>query len=318
MGRRNKAGRQGNLVHQNFYQPFWERGQRYSSPSRNRIESMEVMYTRILTEMCLGRYTWHNLPDSVSERFLELTLFRNALVTIFHHEPVGKIIAARAFPSGGYNMQDDPIAYTVSGNHMSGKQLKAGDVVPVWANALRVPDWDIVQVFAWRFAQLDRTIEINTNNARRSKILAFNDNQRLTAQNINQQLDDGEGTIPVNASLGNLSELIQALDLGVEPRTLSELSVLRNQEWNRCMGLLGINNSNQDKKERLVQEEVSANDDQVSTARETNLSARMEGAKAFNKRFPELVALNGEVSVSYHDVNGAAPAIGIGSDSVDA
>lgn len=318
---RNKSQRQGRAVEQEFYKPFYERGARYSSPSKNRVQLLSTMYTRVLTEMCLGRYDWHNLPDSISQRFMELTLFRNGLVGIFHHKidggpsgEVGKIVAARAAPSGGYDMQDDPLGYTMTGPGMSGVRRAAGDVVPVWSNALRIPDWDIVNVFSYRLAHLDRTIEINTMNARRSKIIAFNDNSRLTAAALNAQLEDGEAAIPVNSSLGSLADMMTALDLGVEPRTLSELSILRNQEWNRCMGLLGINNSNQDKKERLVSDEVDANNDQVSTARESNLEARQLGAKLFNKRYPELVALNGPVSVTYHGGESDAGPMPMGSE----
>ena len=60
------------------------------------------------------------------------------------------------------------------------------------------------------------------------------------------------------------------------------------------MGLLGIENANQDKTERLVGGEVDANNAQTASMRFVNLNQRREAAKAINKKF----GLN--VSVDYH------------------
>jgi hypothetical protein len=49
------------------------------------------------------------------------------------------------------------------------------------------------------------------------------------------------------------------------------------------MGYLGIDNANQDKKERLVADEVDANDSQTSLMRNVNLQARQEACLLINK-----------------------------------
>jgi len=48
---------------------------------------------------------------------------------------------------------------------------------------------------------------------------------------------------------------------------------------------LGLNNANQDKKERLVTDEVSANDEQVMASRNIHLKARKTAADKINKMF---------------------------------
>lgn len=75
---------------------------------------------------------------------------------------------------------------------------------------------------------------------------------------------------------------------------------MRNRVWNECMTLLGIENSNQDKKERQLVDEINANDDQVNYMRAVNLNARQAAAEAINKMF------NLSVSVDYdRDIEGA-------------
>ena len=51
------------------------------------------------------------------------------------------------------------------------------------------------------------------------------------------------------------------------------------------MNYLGINNANQDKRERLVADEVSANDEQVDVCANVFLKARQECCEKINKRF---------------------------------
>ena len=48
---------------------------------------------------------------------------------------------------------------------------------------------------------------------------------------------------------------------------------------------LGINNANQDKRERLVASEVDANDEQVEQARFNMLDARLDACKLINDMF---------------------------------
>jgi hypothetical protein len=78
---------------------------------------------------------------------------------------------------------------------------------------------------------------------------------------------------------------VQALDVGAHPETLPKLLETKSKTWNECMGLLGLNNANQDKKERLVTDEVSANDEQVMASRNIHLKARKAAADKINKMF---------------------------------
>lgn len=52
-----------------------------------------------------------------------------------------------------------------------------------------------------------------------------------------------------------------------------------------CMTFLGIENANMDKKERLVADEVSANNQQVIASRNIWLSERKKAIEELNKKF---------------------------------
>lgn len=268
-----------------------------------REQLIERMYFRVLAELATNRFKWYGMPSSVDCRYLELTEFFHALSVFYFDKRYDKYFALRGGGTNWNNMQDNPVGFSVigAGAGFTGMNVSAvretenaSIAIPIWANYLRIPDLDIVTIYANRLANLDRTIEINSANARRTKVLTLNENQRLSGQNISRQIDEGQPAISVvNGPLEDM-RFIQALDLGVNPDTIEKMHIIRTREWNECMGLLGIENANQDKKERLVAAEVDANDDQTSMMRYVNLNARRQAAEQINAQF----GLN--VSVEYN------------------
>jgi hypothetical protein len=294
-------GRGDDAVYTGFYAPHLSGTRRdimmRRSPSREREGLIERMYMRVLTEMCVNRFKWEGLPDSVDVRFMELTLFRFALSVFYHDNDFNKYLALQGAPSGRMDYAQNPLAFTINGNsRFVSKTLPARQLVPIWANYLRIPDYDVVTIYAQKLAELDRTIEINSKNARRPKVLVTNENGRLSGVNIVRQFDEGNPLIQVNTdgAFGALTENVTALDLGIDPDSIEKLHILRTRLWGECMGLLGIDFANQDKKERLVAAEVDANGDQVENMRRVNLNARQMACDMINAKYPEL-----NVSVSY-------------------
>lgn len=292
------------LVRSSIYDPFMQSGKSQRNPTAQRQAQIENMYLRVLGELCMNRFKWTGFPDSVDVRYLEMQLYFHALAVAFVDRNTDRFMVLRGSATGQRNLTDNPLSFTItSPSALSAKipnQVSARSSVPIWANFFRAPDLDIVRNYAFKLAQIDRTIEINVNSARRTKVLVHNENQRLSAANINAQLDNGDSVIPVNAPLG---ELVTALDLGINPDSIEKLSIVRGRLWNECMGLLGINNSNQDKKERLVAAEVGANDDQVGATRRINLNARQTAAEQINQKFGSQMGF--EVSVDFYE--GEAP-----------
>lgn len=300
--------KRGDLAYTNHYAPL-NVGRQNNNQTDNRMVYLERMYRRVLGELAMNRFEWKGTEETgISKRYMELMLYQFGLTVVFRDDNIfskdgvmtkagtGKVYALRGGASGTLNLVGDPTHFTLTGTNFTGMRLPANKCVPIWANYFRQPDLDIVDIYAYKLAEIDRTIEINSRNARRNKVLTYNENSSLTAKNINDMIDRGEATIPVNFSLG---DMVTALDLGVDPKSVETLSILRGRLWGEAMGLLGINNSNQDKKERLVEAEVSANDDQIATQRRVNLNARQEGARLANEMF----GLN--LSVDYYtEVNG--------------
>lgn len=259
----------------------------YSSPllsprktSHSRTDMIAWMLERKIMELCMNRFEWAGLPDEVFARNIEMPLMQNALAVFHYDEKFGKYFSHFGTPAGNLNMQNDPTEFVAYGNGFY-RNLRLGidECVPIWANYMRMPDIDIIRIYATRLAELDRTIEINSKNARMNKLLMATENTRLSVVNLNRKIEEGDNAIAVEADFEGIDDLIKAFDLGINPAMFGEVSILRGRIWNELMTLLGVNNANQDKKERLVAAEVSGNDDMVEVIRATNLNARKDACK---------------------------------------
>lgn len=284
------------------------------NPNRNRLAVEEQVYMRVLTELSINRFRWVGLPDEIDERFVELLLHNRAMGVFFWDDHYDRYFFSRAAAGGRINHYDNPTEYTAIRNATDRPSLRltAAECVPVWGNALRRPDTDIVTLFATRLAQIERTIEINVNQMRETVMIAVEESERLSWLNVIRQHDEGQPYLFGTRSL-DLAK-IQAWPISVEKDQVKNLQLVKSQVWNEAMTMLGINNANQDKRERLVASEVSANDDQIIATRGTALNARRRAAAQINRMFKKLdvrVEWNNEVEDMAREAGVSIPNGGI-------
>jgi hypothetical protein len=303
--------KRGNPTYQAMYGPF------SNNPAGNALGLSEMMYIRILTELSCNRFKWIGLPDSVDERFLELTLFNQALAVFYFEDRFGRYLCQRATSSGMVNHYDNPTTFTVIGNgsanlsrtlnagntweevkvvevdEKSGEtslttrmEMRPAECVPIWGNYLRVPDKDIIYVFAQRLAKIDQIIMSNLEAMAFTHIVAVPEEKRMTYMNILKQRRDGQPVLFGVEGLGaDIEQAIKAWPVAPDKDVPLNLQISKSRIWNECMTLLGINNANQDKKERVVSDEVESNNDQVVSNRGIALNSRKIGVAQINARW---------------------------------
>lgn len=310
----NKRGSAADDIYSSFLS-----GGRRNNPQANREVAISRMYERKLISVAANRFKWTNLPPEIDVRFMELTLTYQALSVFYYDKRYDKFFALRG---GGYNyldMENNPTAFTVVGNNFVSQVVSARadgklarKAVPIWSNYMRTPDLDIIQIYSERLANFDRSVEINARNLRQPRAVVAQESQRLTAVNLARQIDEGNNLIQMkNGTLDDLAA-IKVLDLLGDPDIIEKLDIVRDRQWNKCMTLLGIDNANQDKKERLVSDEVSSNDDQTATFRYENLNSRRIACEQINKYYDL------DISVEYYTEEERRQALKEEADATDA
>jgi len=304
-----------------YYNKHTRGGKVAYNPSEGRLGVLQRMHMKTFTEMAMNRFEWTGLPTTIDQRYLEHTLFYSALVVFFRHENFGDIVLRGS--GQGVNMYGNPLRFTVFGNKFVQRTLSAEEkfevvkgepvnyppeCVPIYSNYLRTPDLDYAMVYAHKLADIDLTIEINAHNARYTRVITSSESQKLSAANLNRELDKGSPVVFVSDLMN--PETVGSIDIAVDPDIHVNLPILRTRLHADAMSLFGINNSNQDKKERLVADEVAANNDQVAVMRAINLNARQEACTKINRLFGTNIWVEYKTDGEVVDSSTQLPAMG--------
>lgn len=251
---------------------------------RDRETIIANMYVRILTELSLNRFKWIGLPDSVDPRYMEMQLQYGRLIVFYWDKRLARYMCVLA-TGLGVNPYQNPTMFRTCNPGISSVTLKPEHCVPVYGNMLRVPDLDVINIYAQRLATIDVTNDVNLMAMRHPFIVSVEDSQRLSIANFFKSVTQGEPIVYGYSGLPS-ADSISVLDMQIHPDTLPKMNDVKAKVWNEVMTLLGINNANQDKRERLVADEVSANNDQIVAQRGTALNARRFAAAEITRLSP--------------------------------
>ena len=239
-------------------------------------------YVERLTELAISRIIWHNLPDTVDERYLELHLFTDGQMIYFNDDVIGDL-CLNCTMSGRFDVYGYPIlrrAYSAYNNYK--KMLKPDNSVIIFNNLMRTNSILDVKMFALRLYNLDRTIDINVNAQKTPVLILCDENERLTMKNVYKQWEGNEPVIYGDKNLNVKGVQVLKTDA---PFIADKLYELKCNIWNEALTYLGISNITINKKERMVTDEVKRNQGGVLANRFPYLNPREKAVIDINKMF---------------------------------
>lgn len=236
--------------------------------------------------MLLARsvFKWENLPNGIDEKWIERYLFTEGRCMFFHDKELGFMVT-KCTNSGELNAYDEPTAISPDATNYDNTGtilINNEEAVIIRNNDIELPTAPTIQLYALRLAELTRTIDINVHAMKTPTLVLCSEKQRLTLKQVYKQWNGFE---PVIFGAKDLDiEGIKVLKTDA-PIVFDKLQYQKHSIWNECMTFLGINNANQDKRERLVDDEVQANNEQIEQSAEIMLKARERAAEQINKIF---------------------------------
>lgn len=259
-----------------------------------------IMYYNRLCELAISTFKWHNLPETVDERFLELSLLTDGKAIFFYDDAIG-YLALRTMIGGCMNLYDIPTDRTAYASNGYNEKLTGDDSVIIFNNMLHTNQQLEIELYARRLWDLDRTIDINARAQKTPILITCEQEQRLTMANIYMKYD---GNIPVIYGDKNLNpNAIKVLTTN-SPYVADKLYQLKNQIWNEALTSLGISNLNIQKKERLITDETEKSQGATIANRYTRLNARQQACKQINDMFGL------DLSVEFRDTSTDAIEVG--------
>jgi hypothetical protein len=265
--------------------------------SKKRNARIYQMYYNRLTELALNTFEWKNLPPSVDPRFLEMCLYSDGMAVFFEDEVLGKL-CLQCMISGPLDVYRIPTlrrAYATNGYN---QDLTEKDSVLIFNNYLHTNCLLDIEAYALKLYEIDRTIDVNVMAQKTPVLITCPENQRLVMQNLYKEYDGNVPFIFGDQKLDINGLTVLKTDA---PFVSDKLQILKRQIWNEALTYLGIENSNTEKKERLVTDEISSNLGGVEAQRLTRLNSRKDAVKKINAMFDL------DIEVEFREINEEMP-----------
>ncbi|MGL6104807.1 hypothetical protein [Romboutsia sp.] len=249
----------------------------------NAINREEELLSEFLN-LAIKRFKWSNLPLGLTTDRLEEMLISHGLLGGFINE-TGLLTILPMHGVSKVNVYNEFNEYRLYGFNGYDKQVSSDEVCRLKNNPTSSTDIETLSIFAKRISDIESTQEVNLFQMNIPKIIATSRDGILTAKNIIKKIQDFKFVV-FTREKGISSQMKQddILDNTV-PYLLDKLSDYENFYRNKVMTYLAINNANTDKKERLITDEVNANNDLLNTILDMMFECRQEFCDEIKLKF---------------------------------
>lgn len=251
----------------------------------------------------VSRLTWEGLPSGVDERLLNMGLFLNGTVAFFVDDTLG-LIALPCNQGNRFNLFYQPVEVTAFGYDKSFTLSNMGVRENEGLYDVSLPTFEMVRftptgvpvaitVFnlVKRMVDIMRSIDVIAQRMKRPYILLCDEKERLTFQNLFKNIKDNEEIILGSKNYG-LKE--RSIEVAPTPATGDLKALWESYKAYETMlyTVMGIDNTGYEKKERLVVDEVNANNMVIQMADEVNIKELRLGLNRVNKRFNTSISVD--------------------------
>ena len=231
--------------------------------------------------LALNRFTWENLPAGLTSRKMEEFLIRHGKVMIYNDEQYG-VLGLPACGTGEINVYGEPTDWNVFGGNGFNRIIDGEKGVIIRNNALGTNDFNDLETFAYRLNEIELTMDLNLNAQKTPYIILCDEKERLTFKNILLQVRKFKYAIFGAKRLNPQS--IDVLNTKAD-YLIDKLQNQKRELMNELLTFLGINNHNVQKSERLLVDEVNANNDFILVNLDHMYDERKLACDLINEKF---------------------------------
>ena len=268
----------------------------------NSVKKGYGYYVSLLTEKANGMYKYGGLPESLPADQVELKLILDGYCAVFKHPTSGLVTCGGGL--SGIDKYYLPTDFVYAQPALGSGNLKIDkNCVIIYNSSIdqytRNGLSEIIQRSARLLADIDSSISILTINTRATKLnVAANESIARTVDAAMKKIADGE-IQTINTQ--SLLDLYKTVDWNSEQKQqeIIELLNAKQQIMASFLSEIGVKNFTE-KKERLITDEVTADDQLLTINVEDMLEYRKRGIDKVNKMF------NTDIKVernSSYDVN---------------
>lgn len=250
------------------------------------------MYVRRLTMLAENVFEYKNLPEYIDLSYLNDTLLKQGSIAFFKDEIMG-VIALPYSPIGKLDIYGRPMKIMARAyNGTFFRTLNRDEFVIMYDNTLRSSIYlDILQI-AERISMNKRTIDVNIVQQRTPRIWKTNKDKERTIKDLSNNIDGFEENVLTYDTL-DIDEM-QCV-LAPAPFVADKINANLEKEWAEFYQLVGISHLQEQKKERLIIDEMNASQGGTIASRFSRFETRKRAIEEINKKFGT------NIEVEYYD-----------------
>ena len=249
------------------------------------------MYLRQLLTLAENVFEFTNLPEFIDVSYLNKQLLRKGSVAFFKDEVMG-VIALPYNNIGTLDVYGRPRTIQVIARNGYTRTLKEGEFVIMYDNNGRYPLLMDIYQNAERIANCKKVIDINIAQQKTPRIWITNSDKKRTVEDLLNQYDGNVETVLAYDTL-DLDD-VQAI-CEPAPFVADKIDIHLEKEWAEFFRLIGVANLVEQKKERLIQDEMTASLGGTIASRYSRYEPRVRALKEINKKW------NLDIKVRYYD-----------------
>lgn len=240
------------------------------------------MYKREMITLAENVFEFINLPEYIDLSYLNQVLVNNGSIAFFKDDVLG-VLALPYDIIGQLDIYGRPrsiMARAFNGQYF--RKLNADEFVIMYDNTSKtsiVPD--ILQM-AERIALSKRTIDINITQQRSPRIWKTTEDKRRSMLDLLNNIDAMAESVVTYDSI-DIEDM--NVVLAPAPYVADKIDLHLDKEWAEFYRLIGVANLTEQKRERMIRDEMSASQGGTIASRYSRFETRRRAVEEINRKF---------------------------------
>lgn len=254
------------------------------------------MYKREMITLAENVFEFENLPKFIDVAFMNHILLTRGSIAFFKDEVLG-LLALPYSVQGTLDVYGRPQSIMVhASNGKYYRRLTSDEFVIMYDNNGRYPIYlDICQM-AERIAMNKRTIDVNIIHQRTPRIWKTTQDKKLS---LEQMINEIDGMCETVATYDSIDIDDMNVVLAPAPYVADKIDMHLDKEWAEFYRLIGVANLIEQKRERMIRDEMSASQGGTIASRWSRFEPRKRAIEEINSKL--LNEDEEKISVHYYD-----------------
>ena len=245
-----------------------------------------------MIELAENVYLIKDVPLNIDIGFVNKCLLKNGSVAWFYDEVLG-LLALPYDVIDGYDVYGRPNAIMTRGfNGRYFRQLNKDEFVIMYDNSRRTSLMWKIQQRAERIAMCIRTNDVNIFQQRTPRVWKTSQDKKKTLEDL---INDVDGMMENVLAYDNLELDDVNTVLAPAPYVVDKIDLHLEKEWASFYRLIGITSIVEEKKERLITDEVKMGQGGTVASRYNRYEPRRKAIEEINKKWGT------KMSIEYYD-----------------